>query len=305
MKKFSMLALAAVAVVLVLSAAQAEARGGGGGGRGAGGRGGARFDGGSGYRSAGGNFSERGFGEGAAGQGTRANKAGEGNVQNRASQAKSNINNNSRPFSASWYANHPRAWQASHPHADAWAVAGFGTAAAWLGITAAAANDSTVYTSDITDDGDDSEDDNATEDNASDNADDQADAPDNSASELAKTGAGKQAGEGDFLSLGVFKLSPKGQPNAWALLNLAVSKSGVVRGTYFDILSDQEQPVQGAVDNATQRVAFTIGTQGTIVFETLLPNLTSDSGSTTLQYNDGTKSLWTLSRQQATTRTAD
>lgn len=292
MKKFSMLAFAAVAVVLVLSAAQAEARGGGGA-RGGGPRGGS-----SGFRSSGSNFSNRGLGEGAAGQATRANKVGEGNIQNKASQAKSNFNGKSQPFSPSWYANHPRAWQATHPHADAWAVAGFGTAAAWLGITAAAANDSTVYTSDVSDDDEQSDD-------IAGNTDDQSDADNNSASDLAKTGAGKQANGGDFLSLGVFKLSPKGQPNAWAMLNLAVSKSGVVRGTYYDILSDQEQPVQGAVDKATQRVAFTIGAQGTIVFETLLPNLTSDDGSITLQYNDGTKSQWTLSRQQATTRTAD
>lgn len=284
MKKFSMLAFAAVAVVLVLSAGQAEARGGGGG------RGGAR---GGGFRSQGGNFSSRGFDRTGAGQTTRANQVGQGNFQNKASQARSNFDNHSQPFSKSWYADHPRAWQATHPHADAWAVAGFGTAAAWLGITAAAANDTTVYTSDTTDDGDDSAEDDAT---------DQAPSDDNSASQLAKTGAGQQAGAGDFLSLGVFKLSPKGQPNAWAMLNLAVSKSGVVRGTYYDILSDQEQPVQGAVDKATQRVAFTIGAQGTIVFETLLPNLTSDSGNITLQYNDGTKSQWTLARQQPVAR---
>jgi hypothetical protein len=284
MKKFSMLAFAAVAVVLVLSAGQAEARGGGGG------RGGAR---GGGFRSQGGNFSSRGFDHAGAGQATRANQAGQGKFQNKTSQARSNFDNRSQPFSKSWYADHPRAWQATHPHADAWAVAGFGTAAAWLGITAAAANDTTVYTSDTADEGDDSVDDDAT---------DQAPNDDNSASQLAKTGAGQQAGEGDFLSLGVFKLSPKGQPNAWAMLNLAVSKSGVVRGTYYDILSDEEQPVQGAVDKATQRVAFTIGAQGTIVFETLLPNLTSDSGSITLQYNDGTKSQWTLARQQPAAR---
>jgi hypothetical protein len=298
MKKFSLLAVAAMAVVLVLSAEQADARGGGA-------RGGARPGGGHGFRPQGGNFSNRNFGGGAAGQGAKASNLGSkagnvaGKAQGQAAQAKSNFANKSQPFSPSWYANHPRAWQATHPHADAWAVAGFGTAAAWLGITAAAANGSTVYTSDATDaayEGDDMADDN------SELTDEQTTA-DDSASELAKRGAAPTGNAADFLSLGVFKLSPQGQPNAWSMINLAVSKSGIVRGTYYDILSDQEQPIQGAIDKATQRVAFTIGTQGTIVFQTLLPDLTRDNGTITLQYNDGTKSQWTLSRQQDTTRT--
>lgn len=278
MKKFvPAFGLIAAALVLALVAEQAHARGGGGGRGGA--RGGARAGGPSSFRQGGGDF-------GRASNFSGSNKlsqsgSAKSNAQNKASQAKNNYSGKNAPFSPAWYANHPRAWQATHPYAGAWAVAGFGTAAAWLGITGAAATDdtATVYTSD---DGDDSDDDNA---------------DDDSASQLAEQGAGETPDADQFLSLGVFSLSPQNHQDATALVNLAVSKSGVVRGSYYDLLSEQEQAVQGAVDKKTQRVAFTIGNKGTIVFETLLTNLTSDSGSITLRYNDGKTSQWTLERQ--------
>jgi hypothetical protein len=75
------------------------------------------------------------------------NQAG-GNFQNKVSQLKTNFTPANQPFTPAWYAGHPRAWQYTHPHADAWAVATFGVAAGWLGLGAAGG---TVYTSETVD----------------------------------------------------------------------------------------------------------------------------------------------------------
>ena len=58
-------------------------------------------------------------------------------------QLKATLPAGERPFTPAWYANHSTAWQYSHPHADAWAVASIGTVAVWLGIPAPLPADAT------------------------------------------------------------------------------------------------------------------------------------------------------------------
>ena len=63
------------------------------------------------------------------------------------------------------------------------------------------------------------------------------------------------------------------------LLQLAVSKDGIISGMYYDTKTDTAQPVQGRVDKETQRVAFRIGDDEETVYETGLFNLTQDEVS--------------------------
>ncbi len=81
-----------------------------------------------------------------------------------------------------------------------------------------------------------------------------------------------------------------------AMVQLAVSKEGTVRGTYYDLVTDKEQTIQGAVDKNTQKVAFTAGDNGKVVFETGLANLTQDAGPVALYFENGATRPWTLSR---------
>ena len=74
-----------------------------------------------------------------------------GQAQNKASSLQANFSSKNESFSPAWYADHPGAWQYTHPHADAWAIAGIGAAAAWLGLGGGygyVADDGTYYTSD-------------------------------------------------------------------------------------------------------------------------------------------------------------
>jgi hypothetical protein len=60
------------------------------------------------------------------------------------------------------------------------------------------------------------------------------------------------------------------------VLQLAVSKDGLVSGTIYNRTSGNTYSVQGRVDKETQRLAFTIGDDANTVLETGIYNLTQD-----------------------------
>jgi hypothetical protein len=217
------------------------------------------------------------------------------NVQNHAAQPQANYANTSHPFSPAWYAGHPNAWPYTHPHADAWAVATLASTAAWLGLPAlnggdTAVVDNTVTTADTGNDQDDDNEDGVDEDSTSDPA---------AARQLAALGATDNTTSESFLPLGVFALAPENQKESAALVQLAVNKEGILRGTYYDVLTNEAHAIQGAVDKKSQRVAFTIGAQGKTVFETQLVDLTESSGELSLHFANGEATDWTLSRYDA------
>jgi len=118
------------------------------------------------------------------------------------------------------------------------------------------------------------------------------------AGKLVENGATDPPQDEKFLPLGVFSLAPEGHTEATAMLQLALSKQGLLRGSYYDILSNQSHPVRGAVDRKTQRAAFRFGDKGKATFETTLANLTEDTGPLTVHYADGNSSKWTIARYQ-------
>lgn len=268
----------AVAVVSSVSATQVEARGGGGG---RGGRpGGNPSAGRSGDRSIG----DRSVGDRQVGNrdsGVRDNRdaaqraqavnasKGSGKFANKTSQLKTNYTGKNQPFSGAWYANHPRAWQYTHPHADAWAVASLGAAGTWLGLNAL--NNGTVYTAET-----------ATDDETGDS--------------LAQEGETDLPADDSFLTLGVFALAPQRETDANAIVQLAINRDGIVRGTYVDLLTNQEQSIEGAVDKKSQRVAWRVGDNGSVIFDTRLSSLTQPTGPLTLRYENGKTREWTLAR---------
>ncbi|REK18669.1 MAG: hypothetical protein DWQ37_03800 [Planctomycetota bacterium] len=213
-------------------------------------------------------------------------KGGAGtNLQDRASQLKTNFKPGQEPFTPAWYAQHPNAWRYTHPHADAWAVATFATAAAWLGI--AAVDDdgyyddtSSVYTGETDETDDSSYDDQASQQPVSPSA----------------SAAARARARGDYLPLGVFAVAPQGATDASAMLQLAVDKQGTLRGNYYDVLTGNDQSVTGTVDKQTQAVNFQLGSNGKVRFKTSLVSLTQPQGKLTLNYADGRTSDWVLAR---------
>jgi hypothetical protein len=228
-----------------------------------------------------------------------------------------------RPFTHGWYGNHRGAWgwnNGAYGWGNPWAFATLGTAADWLGASAwengGWGNNSTVYTADngnVVEEpaSSEQEDNNADlndqvageQDNTNDDSDDaQANVEDqpavapsaNEAAVLARTGANNPLSGAQFLTLGVFTLAPAGQQEATAMIHLAVTKGGVLRGTFADLKTDQDQNIHGSVDKQTGRVAWTVGPEGRDVFETSIQDLTQQSGPLTIHNNNGQTSEWTI-----------
>src|SRR6185369_16901335 len=64
----------------------------------------------------------------------------------------------------------------------------------------------------------------------------------------------------DWMPLGVFAMTSDGQPTGaepTMFLQLAVSKQGVINGTFQNTATNSVQAVEGMVDKETQRAAWT------------------------------------------------
>jgi len=87
----------------------------------------------------------------------------------------------------------------------------------------------------------------------------------------------QQAAETEWLPLGTFAVSTNEkdvQPSQ--VVQLAVSREGIISGTLYNVDTNEAQTIQGQVDKETQRVAFRIGESEKVVAETGLYNLTQE-----------------------------
>ncbi len=107
-----------------------------------------------------------------------------------------------------------------------------------------------------------------------------------SAYTLSSSGANEPANnDAKWLPLGVFGLMPQGQTVPQMVFQLAVDKSGIIRGNYYDQVSDTTLPVHGAVDKKNQRVAWQVGDNKNLVVETGLYNLTKDESPALVHFS--------------------
>ncbi|MEI8228698.1 MAG: hypothetical protein WCH77_10615 [Planctomycetota bacterium] len=87
--------------------------------------------------------------------------------------------------------------------------------------------------------------------------------------------------------LGVFALARSEETNPSTFLSLAIDKAGLLRGTYYDAVSDSTQNITGKVDKKTQRAAWTIGDKKTPIYEAGLSNLTQQQTTILVHRDDG------------------
>ena len=105
--------------------------------------------------------------------------------------------------------------------------------------------------------------------------------------------------QNDWLQLGVFTVTADGEasgPPPSMFFQLAVSKDGVIAGTYHNTDADQTAPIEGAVDLKTQRTAWGISGRDWPIMETGLANLTEETGPALLHFADGQTQQWLLVR---------
>jgi hypothetical protein len=79
-------------------------------------------------------------------------------------------------------------------------------------------------------------------------------------------------------------------------LQLAVSKEGVIGGTYQNTDTDSAENVEGMVEKASQRAVWTIGDNKDTVFETGIYNLTEDETPVLVHFGPEQTQQWLLVR---------
>ena len=104
----------------------------------------------------------------------------------------------------------------------------------------------------------------------------------------------------EWLPLGVFALSRGDTGVSNTVLQLAVSKEGVISGTYYNSDTDIARPVKGTVDKKTQRAAWTFadGKDTNIVMEAGINNLTQDQTEALVHFGKDITQQWLMVRLQ-------
>ncbi len=108
-----------------------------------------------------------------------------------------------------------------------------------------------------------------------------------------------QPAESDWLPLGVFAVTQDGEAatdNPTMFLQLAVSKQGIIAGTFQNTASGVVKSVEGMVDKETQRTAWTAVGETRPLMETGLTNLTQDSAGVLVHFANGDTQQWLLTR---------
>jgi hypothetical protein len=113
------------------------------------------------------------------------------------------------------------------------------------------------------------------------------------AARIADVGRAAQlVNEDQWQPLGAFGLVRGDETAAQHIFQLAINKDGIIRGNYYDAVSDTTLPVYGSLNLDTQRVAWSIGEKKTIVYEAGLNNLTQNQASVLAHYGtDRTQQL--------------
>ena len=118
------------------------------------------------------------------------------------------------------------------------------------------------------------------------------------AASLAQTGADANVQASDeWMPLGIFAMVRNEQQHPQMIFQFAINKQGIVRGNFTDEVTEHTQPIQGAADPKTQRMAWTVGDHTTAVMEAGLSNL-ADGEAPALIHKNGKTDHWLLVRLQ-------
>lgn len=102
----------------------------------------------------------------------------------------------------------------------------------------------------------------------------------------------------EWLPLGVFAVAEQDGVDAGMLVQLAVSKEGILAGTFYNDTTDAGRPLEGMVDRETQRAAwkFADGKNAEIVMETGINNLTKDESTALVHFGTQQTQTWLMVR---------
>ena len=88
------------------------------------------------------------------------------------------------------------------------------------------------------------------------------------------------------MPLGVFAVNEEDGTDSGMMVQLAVSKEGIIAGTFYNDVSGDSRPLEGMVDQKSQRAAwkFADGTNPDVIMETGIYNLTQDESTALVHF---------------------
>jgi hypothetical protein len=102
----------------------------------------------------------------------------------------------------------------------------------------------------------------------------------------------------DWMPLGVFALTQKdgSVEDATLFMQLAISKEGIIAGTFQNTATDKATEVEGTIDQESQRAAWGPVGESWPIMETGVYNLTENEAGALLHFEDGQTQQWTMVR---------
>lgn len=114
--------------------------------------------------------------------------------------------------------------------------------------------------------------------------------------EAGKTADPAKDKDGDWTPLGVFAMVRGEETTSDNIFQIAINKDGILRGNYYNALTDTATPIVGSVDKKSQRAAWTVGDQKSPVYEAGIVNLTTDNTTMMVHYSKEKSQQFTLFR---------
>lgn len=102
----------------------------------------------------------------------------------------------------------------------------------------------------------------------------------------------------DWMPLGVFAMVAGEEQSSTNIFQLAINKSGTIRGTYYNAIGDTTETVYGSVDQKTQRAAWTVGDKKVPVYDAGIANLSKDETTMVAHFGKDNTQQFTLVRIQ-------
>ena len=101
-----------------------------------------------------------------------------------------------------------------------------------------------------------------------------------------------------WLPLGVFAVTQDASKPSDMVLQLAVNKEGVIRGTYFNSKDNKAKPIKGMVDKESERAVWTFAdkNKNAVIMETGIYNLTKDETGVLVHFGKEQTQEWLMIR---------
>ena len=102
----------------------------------------------------------------------------------------------------------------------------------------------------------------------------------------------------DWKPFGVYSLVQGGQNNSTTLFQICSNRKGQIRGNYYNALTNETKPIQGAVDQKIMRACWTVGDNKTVVYDTGVANLLKPESPVLIHFGKDSTQQWTLIRMK-------